>query len=170
MLESLWRVACEAQTIWAQILALPHEQGSLPLGVLASPSVNSANLMEEQTEYTQGGAWPSAGCPGGGANCPAPRGPCPALKAATYCREAAGRNSLGQARMLAEDPTLMGTLPALGEEDTLKGESPTLILLHLGLLLLYLSPLPSERCTDLRDHSARTPHLQKTEVRARHIE
>lgn len=133
-------MARKAQNIWAQILVLSLEQGSLPLQVLVPPSVNSENLMEEQNEQTPGHAWPSAGF-----SCS--KRPM-ATEAAICCKDAVGSTSLGQARMLAEGPTLTGNCPAIGEGDTLTGESPILTLLHLGLVLLYLplclSPLQSE--------------------------
>lgn len=77
------------------------------------PSVKSENLTEEQSEQTPGLAWPSAGF-----SCSERP---TAFEAAICCKDAVESTSLGQARILAEGPTLTGNCLALGEGDTLTG-------------------------------------------------
>lgn len=93
MLEREWRVARKAQNIWAQILVLLLERGSLPLQALVPPSVDSENLMEEQSEQTLGHSWPSAGF-----SCS--KRPT-ATEAAICCTNTVGSTSLGQCLLRA---------------------------------------------------------------------
>lgn len=110
-----------------------------------------------------GPRWPSAGCSGWGARCPALRGPW--SPSSHLPQGSSGRTSSGQAKMLPEGSTLVGKLPGPSSRGCTHGESlPCTFLCLEFCYCACLSPLQSERCTDLSDHSAQPPHLQKTEA------